>query len=500
MPLLLAGVGGFCFGVFFASVLVPSAASAAFFFLLSSVCGALFVARPRHAYVLVTLFFFATTLGIGRMFFAIPQLPAPFAADVRHHTSYTGVVLHAPDLRDTTTRVVVRVEKETAKTDMLVSTNRYTPFTAGDTVRVTGTVMRPESFTDDSGRVFQYDNYLAKDGVLLTMSFASLRVTEDAPWYSVRALFSRAKKLFLSGISRALPEPYASFAGGIVIGGKSGLGDDLENDFIRSGLVQIIVLSGYNIMVVAEWIILLAQFFRASRIASALFGALALLLFVAVAGVSATALRATLMALIALYARATGRSYAAGRALLLVIGAMVAYTPLSLVYDPGFDLSVAATAGLIWLAPLLEARITFLKNAYAKNALTTTLAAQIAVLPLLLYETGNLSFVSIPANLAVIFVTPLAMGAAALAGAGGIIFGAWLPIASVLVGMPAYFLSAYCIGVAKTAAALPYSAATVPAFPFLFVVLGYALLVLYARAANRSSHTLQLMPAKKASR
>jgi competence protein ComEC len=500
MPRILAGVGGFSFGIFFASVLVPSAASAAFFILLGGVCAAASRLESRGAYAVAALFFFAAALGIGRMFFATPVLPAPFTTDLRHRVTYTGVVLETPDLRDTTARVVVRVRKENATAHILVSTNRYAALTAGDTVRVTGTVMRPDSFTDDSGRVFQYDKYLAKDGILLTMSFASVRVTQSAPWYSVRAALSRAKQAFLSGIGRALPEPHASFAGGIVIGGKSGLGDDLENDFIRSGLVQIIVLSGYNVMVVAEWIMLLARSLRVPRAASACFGALALMLFVAIAGVSATALRATLMALIALYARATGRSYAAGRALLIVVGMMVLYEPLFLVYDPGFDLSIAATAGLIWLAPLIEVRLAFLKSASLQNALATTIAAQIAVLPLLLYETGNLSFVSVPANLAVIFVTPLAMGAAALAGLGGVLFGAWLPIASTVVGMPAYFLSAYCIWVAKTAAALPFGAAAVPAFPFMFVVLGYAPLLLYLRAANRSSHTPQLMLAKKASR
>ena len=60
------------------------------------------------------------------------------------------------------------------------------------------------------------------------------------------------------------------------------------------------------------------------------------------------------MAFIALYARATGRSYAAGRALLFVVFLMLLWNPLYLAFDPGFGLSVAATAGLIWLAPIIE--------------------------------------------------------------------------------------------------------------------------------------------------
>jgi len=80
-------------------------------------------------------------------------------------------------------------------------------------------------------------------------------------------------------------------------------------------------------------------------------------------------------------ARATNRTYAAGRALLVVIFLMLLWNPLYLVFDPGFGLSVVATAGLIWLAPLIELRLAFLKNEFLRSTTATTLSAQIAVLP-----------------------------------------------------------------------------------------------------------------------
>src|SRR6185369_1935498 len=129
-------------------------------------------------------------------------------------------------------------------------------------------------------------------------------------------------------------------------GGKSGLGNDLQQSFIRSGLIQIIVLSGYNVMVIAEWIMAMLRATKLSRRWSAAAGAFAILIFVGIAGFTATAIRAAIMALIALYARATGRTYAAGRALLFAVLLMLLWNPLYLVFDPGFGLSVTATAGL----------------------------------------------------------------------------------------------------------------------------------------------------------
>jgi competence protein ComEC len=272
----------------------------------------------------------------------------------------------------------------------------------------------------------------------------------------------------------------------------------LQDAFTRSGLVQIIVLSGYNVMVVAEWTMALLGRLRLRRGVRAAAGAAALLLFVGIAGATATSVRAALMALIALYARATGKSYAASRALLVAVLAMLAWNPLFLAFDPGFDLSVAATAGLIWLAPRIEARLSFLADPFWKNAIATTLAAQLAVLPLLLYFTGNLSFVSIPANLAAMPLVPLAMGSSALAGIAGMLFGGFAPVVAALIGFPAYALTASLIFMANESAALPGAALLVSSFPFAFVLAAYGTLVYFA-SAKRFSTTLQLRFRKKAS-
>ena len=325
-----------------------------------------------------------------------------------------------------------------------------------------------------------------------------MRVTEEALWYSVPAFFARLKHSFLDGLTVTLPEPYASLAGGIVIGGKSGLGNELKDDFVRSGLVQIIVLSGYNIMIIAEWIMIALMHTKLPRRMSIVAGGIAILLFVGIAGASATAIRAALMALIALYARATARTYTAGRALLLVVLLMLVWNPLYLMYDPGFSLSVAATAGLIWLAPRIETFLPFLKNEFWKSAIATTLAAQIAVLPLLLYDTGNLSLVALPANLLAMPIVPIAMGLSAIAGFAGILFGVFAPLFGVMLALPAYAASWYLITLASESSALPFAAFTLPPFPFWLVPVAYVVLHYFA-SSKRFSTTPQLILEKNAS-
>jgi competence protein ComEC len=493
MSILLAIVSGFASGVFLRSLFVFGWPPIIFVLVLAAILIAAAFLTPRRVYTLGAIFCMLVSLGMTRGMLSDSPLPDAFMRDVKNRVSYEGIVVSDPDVRDANQRVQIRIASGGSIVTMLAVAPRSPTVAVGDRVSVSGTLEIPQAFSDDNGRTFRYDKYLERNGVRFMLNFAYLRVLQEAPWYSLSAAFARLKHLFLNGLQATLPEPYASLAGGIVIGGKTGLGTELQDAFVRSGLVQIIVLSGYNVMIVAEWLMAALAFIKLPRRWSAAAGALAILIFVGIAGISATALRAALMAFIALYARATGRSYAASRALLFAVFLMLLWNPLYLVFDPGFGLSVVATAGLIWLAPRIEPFLSFLKNAFLKNAIATTLAAQIAVLPLLLYDTGNLSLISIPANLLTMPVVPLAMGFSALAGFAGIVFNSFAPLIGTIFALPAYFANAFIIFVAQSSASLPFSAFTLPPFPFLFVPAAYAMLIYFVVLKRTTSQKIAIV-------
>lgn len=495
MAVLLALSGGFSVGIFLRSLVVSGWEWPAFALLCAAIVFGAWLFSPRRAFALGAIFCTFIALGMCRSALTESKPPPAFSSMLRHRVSYEGVVAGEPDLRDSSQRVPIRVTQGEAQTTVLAVAPRSEPVAVGDRVRVSGTLELPQAFADDNGRVFRYDKYLEVRGVRFLLDYAYLNVESPAPAYSIPAALSRVKRAFLAGENAALPEPYASLASGIVIGGKSGLGTELENAFARSGLTQIIVLSGYNVMVVAEWAMALFAASGLSRRKASLAGALALVLFVGIAGVSATSARAALMALIALYARATGRSYAASRALMLAIFCMLLWNPLYLAFDPGFALSVAATAGLIYLAPGIERALARIRGRFLREAVATTLAAQAAVLPLLLYFTGTLSFVALPANILVMPFMPLAMALAAGAGAIGVL----APGIAPFFGLPAYAATAFLIFVARESAAPSWAALSVPAFPFVLVIAAYAALIYLAASSKRFSTTLQLRLPKNAS-
>ena len=204
-------------------------------------------------------------------------------------------------------------------------------------------------------------------------------------------------------------------------------------------------------------------------------GALAIFVFALMVGFSATVLRASLMAALVLIARATGRTYDIMRALVFAGTAMLVFNPKLLVYDPGFQLSFLATLGLIFVAPLLERKLLLVPTRFqVREFLTSTLATQVLVLPLLLYSMGLLSVIAIVVNVLVLPVVPLTMLLVFLSGAVGFLSHTLaLPVA-----YGAYLLLGYIIGVVEWFASLPFAGFGVPAFPFWIVVLSYILIAM----------------------
>jgi competence protein ComEC len=488
----IAVVSGFASGIFFRSLFYFGWEVVVFILILAAIfVGAMLFAESRRVYLLAAVFLLCVAFGMVRSAAADTPAPEAFMRDLRHRVSYEGTVVSDPDVREKNQRIALRVQD----TGILAVMPLSADVKVGDRVRVSGTLSLPQAFETENGRTFRYDKYLQARGIRFLIQFGSIYTVEPAPWYSLPAALARVKHSFLDGLNRALPMPDSALAGGIVIGGKQGLGTKLQDAFTRSGLVQIIVLSGYNVMIVAEWVMTFLGLFALPRRLRYLAGGAGLLLFVGIAGISATAVRAAIMAVIALYARATGRSYAASRALLFAVLLMLVWNPLYLIFDPGFGLSVAATAGIIWLSPLIEQLLGRLRPFWA-NTIATTIAAQVSVLPLLLYNIGLLSLVAFPANLLVNPLVPLAMALSAIAGVVGMTLGTFVPFVAILVGFPVLILMHYFIFIAQKAAELPFAAFALPPFPFWLVLASYAALI---AASKRFSTTVQLRFSKNAS-
>lgn len=471
-----SAVFGFLFGVFVRSfVIIPiSVCYLLVFFVLVCMGAALFVRRRIYLCACITLL--ACLLGIERVSVVPIGIPQGSSSLINQAVELEGTIVAPPDLRESNSRLTTEIEKEGVRFRIIASAPTYPAFHVGDRVRITGKLTKPKPFDGEGGRVFRYDQFLAKDGVfaLVTPAHAEVIGRDPGVWLAFLRVLEDIKDTFVRAIQAAIPEPESALAVGIIAGGKQGLGKQLLDAFTVAGMLQIVVLSGYNVMIVAESILAALRF--VPRRISLLIAGIAIALFVLAAGAGTAALRAGIMALIALYARGTEHTYDVLRALFMALVLMVLWNPYLLAFDPGLQLSFMATLGLILGSNLIELRLGWIKNPVLREMLATTLAAEAAVLPILLYQSGNLSLVAVPANILAMPVLPAAMAFSAIAALAAFIFGSFLPLIPMLVGIPAYVLLWYVISIAQVSAQVPFANVILPAFPVWLVPIAYGVL------------------------
>lgn len=191
---------------------------------------------------------------------------------------------------------------------------------------------------------------------------------------------------------------------GLVVGDTSGLPPEVRQDFETAGLSHLTAVSGANLAIVCGAVLVLLRLLGAGPLPSATGAGLALLGFVGLAGPEPSVLRAAVMGAITLFALVLGRRRSALPVLSASVLVLLLVLP-ELATSAGFALSVAATAGLVLLAPAWAAalRDRGVPSGLAE-AVTVPVAAHLVTAPLIAAIAGEVSLVAIPANL---LVTPV---------------------------------------------------------------------------------------------
>lgn len=434
---------------------------------------------------LMAVFLLAAGLGILRYDVADKKgTQTELEQQVNKTAVVEGIIADEPDVRETSTRLILR----TVASKVLLTTDRVSPYVYGDRVSVQGKLERPKDFTDEKTlREVDYAAYLAKDGIYYTMLRPKLTLISHGEGNPVVEKLFAFKNAFTRNVGNLIPEPHASLLGGLIVGAKHSLGQKLLDDFRIVGVIHIVVLSGYNITIIARFIEWLFSRLRKNvRLALA---AMAMILFALMVGASATVIRATVMALLVLLAHGTGRLYAVTRALLIAGVIMLLHNPKILVFDISFQLSFLATVGLIYISPLVEPKVRWVtERLKLREIVVATIATQLFVLPFLLYKTGLFSVVSLPVNLLILAAIPLTMLFGFLGGMFAFISTALaLPFAYI-----AYAFLAYELGVVEWFAKLPFAAVSLPYFPLWSVLLWYGIYAVFFLVWRSRRHSIFL--------
>ncbi len=435
------------------------------------IAGKVLGSTKKSVLFLVALVGIFGALGMARLEYSEEQV-SPYTTLEGEKMELETRVVREPDVRETTTQLYVTpVDTTIGKERILVTADRFLienqEIQYGDILNIKGTLKKPKAFETDTGRKFDYPGFLRAKGVSYTVSYAE--VTRVSHTETFMGKLFAGKQKFLTAVEDAIPDPASGLGAGMLLGVNGALGNRLDAVFRETGIIHIVVLSGYNIMVVVAVLMYVLTFFLFPR-TRMIVGACTIALFALLVGLSATVLRASIMATLLLIAQGTGRTYAVTRALTLAGVGMLMVNPYLLAHDPGFQLSFLATLGLILFSPHIEERLTAVPEKYGiRGFLTATLSAQVAVLPLLLFHTGTISLIGVVTNVLVLPMVPYAMLLTFFTGMAGLVSHAL----GMGIGFVAYLSLSYIITIAEWCARVPFASVTVSSFPFWAMIVAY---------------------------
>lgn len=222
-----------------------------------------------------------------------------------------------------------------------------------------------------------------------------------------------ARRRCQQSILQYFSEPTASIVAGMLLGINGDIHADVEAAFRRSGTTHILVISGWNITIVATISQALARRMSQHRLVQLIIPLLVIISYVLFTGASAAVVRAGVMGCILVVGRWVNRPRHVPTIIAAAVLLITAADPAS-VWDIGMQLSTLATAGLVVFATPVE---VFLrqrlpigpKSDWIYESLASTLAAQIPTLPIMLSRLGVPSPWSILANVVITPVVPYAM-------------------------------------------------------------------------------------------
>lgn len=228
------------------------------------------------------------------------------------------------------------------------------------------------------------------------------------------SLVLSARDFLAERIENRLPEREAKLGMSYLLGMKAGLDKELSEDLKTVGLTHIVVASGAHLSILVE--IARKIFGKISRFSGLLFSILFILFFMCIVGWTPSILRAGIMAILTLASWYVGRKVAPWRMILLVMAFTLVLNPMFLT-NLGWLLSFASYAGIMMLSPAI---IKFFygtkKPGFLASVVLTTIAATLMTLPITLYYFGQVSIISLIANLIILPTLPYAMGLTFFAG------------------------------------------------------------------------------------
>lgn len=436
---------------------------------------------PRKKLVIIGFSILFLVLGIWRHQLAEIRSAR---AEIRNYNdqeksiTLIGTITNEPDIKEKSQKLTIKVRE--LHTDItlyrlnlgkvLVTTRRYPEYKYGDKLEIVGKLESPPIFEG-----FNYKDYLKKDGIYSVMNFPEIELVGQGFGNPIYKILFSFKNKFKEVIGKFISPPQLGILEALAFGDEEKISKEWKDKLNFTGTRHITAVSGMNITIIAFLILnflLLLGFWRQQAFYLSIF---LLILYILMIGAPASAVRAGIMGGLLLLAQHLGRMSQATRAVVFASTFMLFLNPLLLRLDIGFQLSFLAILGIIYLQPIFSNYFKKFPNPKffpLRMTLSTTMAAQIFTLPILVYNFGYIPLVSPITNILIVpFLAPITI-LIFLFGILGMIF--W-PLGWIF-SWPAWLSLTYTISIVDWFSQLPFASLAVKNLHWIWLVISYLIL------------------------
>ncbi|MFZ5643031.1 MAG: DNA internalization-related competence protein ComEC/Rec2 [Bacillota bacterium] len=345
--------------------------------------------------------------------------------------SVEGYICRDPDLKGSGTVYTLGISKVYEDSEPLEGKGRVLLYVQsggpkleyGDIVRVRGKPYMPEA-PGNPGQ-FDYGVYLHDRGIwgiISVKDFANIERTGKGGGNPVAAAALSVKQRLIE-INRATLAPdQASLVNGMIFGTRGGIDRETEDIFNESGVVHILSVSGLHVGLVVAVVIGILKIMGLQRLVFPVLSVV-LIIYSFITGMGPAVVRASLMAWIQFLGHRLGREGDWPTTLAASALVILAVAPNSL-FEPGFQLSFAATWGILHIGPIIDSWLNRagIKRPWARGTLAVSVGAIAGTMPLVTFYYNIISLISIPANILAVPIVGLILPSGLLAGMAGLLF------------------------------------------------------------------------------
>ena len=316
---------------------------------------------------------------------------------------------------------------------------------------------------------------MKSDGITARMSASkqgiSIKRVDGGLWTKFLRGVAAIREHYRESMEQVMSREDAAAIFSMLFGGYAGLNHELVDEFITTGIVHILSVSGTHMSMLAFVTAAFCKRLRLSRKVTFVIGLVVIGTYAILSGLLPQVMRSASMGVLIFFARTLDKEAEGARLLTLVASAMLFNQPL-LIFDVSFQLSFTSTAGLIYLAQKLSERLERLPNFFAE-AMSMTVAATVASLPVVVWYFNRISLSALLANT---FVLPL-LNIVIVGGLIGGIIAALVPIAGrIFFGVMALIFD-FGAELNRLFANLPLSSVQVSTLGFLAGIFYYVALI-----------------------